>query len=93
VSPPKKKRNEEEEEEEEEEGKRRRTRINAETNGKFSIAFFAFGATGAFLVLSAFDPLCIRRKGGLGPRALSIIRSLCANQHYSKVCCFQLMLL
>jgi len=89
VSPPKKKRNEEEEEE----GKRRRTRINAETNGKFSIAFFAFGATGAFLVLSAFDPLCIRRKGGLGPRALSIIRSLCANQHYSKVCCFQLMLL
>jgi len=92
VSPPKKKRNEEEEEEEEE-GKRRRTRINAETNGKFSIAFFAFGATGAFLVLSAFDPLCIRRKGGLGPRALSIIRSLCANQHYSKVCCFQLMLL
>jgi hypothetical protein len=44
-------------------------------------------------VLSAFDPLCIRRKGVLGPRALSIIRSLCANQHYSKVCCFQLMLL
>jgi hypothetical protein len=91
VLPPKKKRNEEEEEEEE--GRRRRTRINAETNGKFGIAFFAFGATGTFLVLSAFDPLCIRRKGVLGPRALSIIRSLCANQHYSKVCCFQLMLL
>jgi hypothetical protein len=75
------------------EGRRRRTRINAETNGKFGIAFFAFGATGTFLVLSAFDPLCIRRKGVLGPRALSIIRSLCANQHYSKVCCFQRMLL
>jgi len=51
VLPPKKKRNEEEEEEE---GRRRRTRINAETNGKFGIAFFAFGATGTFLVLSAF---------------------------------------